>query len=64
MTKSVERNLYIEVEDTDDGDKILSELVSWLCDLKYRYPKAYLNGWIGPVKETKKRSKKTKKKPK
>jgi hypothetical protein len=58
--KTLEHNLYIEVQDTPDGQKILDELVVWLCGLKHEYPKAYLNGWIGPVKETKKKSKKSK----
>ena len=48
--QSTERNLYIEVESTVDGEKIINELVYWLADIKNRYPKAYLNGWIGPVK--------------
>lgn len=45
--KTLERTLYIEVKDNDEGREILSELVKTLTDLRYR--EAYLNGWMGPV---------------
>ena len=52
--KTIERNIYLEVQDTTDGNKILDELVYWLTGLKHRNPEAYLNGWMGPVTKSKK----------
>lgn len=54
-SKTIESSLYIEVEDSPDGEKIIDELAIWLMDLKHRYPQAYLNGWIGPAKGSKKK---------
>jgi hypothetical protein len=46
---TIERNLYIEVADTPEGNAILTELVMWLS--AKRDSIHYLNGWIGPVDE-------------
>lgn len=47
FVKSIERKLYIEVENNEAGQKILEELVKVLTTFKDN--PAYLNGWIGPV---------------
>jgi hypothetical protein len=46
---TIERNFYIEVADTVEGQAIIQELVTWLCDKRDSIH--YLNGWIGPVDE-------------
>jgi hypothetical protein len=48
-SKTIERSLYIEVKDNSEGLDILNELVKMLTDFRNR--KAYLNGWIGPVRK-------------
>ena len=47
LEKTIERQLYIEVEDNPEGLKVIQELVEWLTNK--RDNKSYLNGWIGPV---------------
>ena len=44
---TIERNLYIEVADTVEGQAIIQELVMWLIDKRNSIH--YLNGWLGPV---------------
>jgi hypothetical protein len=52
VPQTIERNIYIEVEDSPEGQKILESFVFLLTALQAN--KAYLNGWIGPVPKTKK----------
>ena len=46
MKKTIERQLYIQVQDTPEGNAILARLVTLLSES--RHDKAYLNGWMGP----------------
>jgi hypothetical protein len=57
--KTIEVNLYIEVEDSEEGKKIIDNLVITLSEL--RYNKAYLNGWMAPVESPKPKKSKSKK---
>lgn len=47
--KTIEINLYMQVEDNAEGQKIIDDLKMLLTEL--RYNKSYLNGWIGPANE-------------
>lgn len=48
VEKTVESSIYLEVTDDVEGQKIIDAFVKLLTES--RYNPAYLNGWIGPVK--------------
>jgi hypothetical protein len=45
--KTIERNVYLEVEDSPEGGEILGKFILLLAEV--RHNKAYLNGWIAPL---------------
>jgi hypothetical protein len=47
-SKTIERELYIEVKDNAEGRAMILELAELL--MSFRHNRTYLNGWIGPVK--------------
>jgi len=47
--KTIERSIYIEVGDDEEGQKILDKFAILLIDS--RHNKSYLNGWMGPYKK-------------